>query len=226
MGYKAPIKEIFTSIQGEGPLVGYKQLFIRFSGCNLACKYCDTDQSKTLASIMTSEELVTKIYNQDKRNIHSISMTGGEPLLHYKFLKELAPELENKIYLETNGTLADELSYVGEYIDFIAMDIKLSSAAHAGNLFDRHREFLKCAKCFDAVVFAKVVFNSNITTEEIISTAVLAKEFNLPLILQPESGNTHETMPEAQILEIYDRFLNLNENTRVIPQVHKFLGVR
>ena len=37
------VKEIFTSIQGEGPYVGYKQLFIRLCGCNLNCSYCDTD---------------------------------------------------------------------------------------------------------------------------------------------------------------------------------------
>ena len=41
----AKIREIFTSIQGEGPFVGYKQLFVRFSKCNLNCKYCDTDFS-------------------------------------------------------------------------------------------------------------------------------------------------------------------------------------
>ena len=40
---KVKIKEIFTSIQGEGLFIGYKQLFIRFCGCNLSCNYCDTD---------------------------------------------------------------------------------------------------------------------------------------------------------------------------------------
>ena len=42
---KVKIKEIFTSVQGEGPYVGYKQLFIRFCNCNLKCNYCDTDFS-------------------------------------------------------------------------------------------------------------------------------------------------------------------------------------
>ena len=46
----AKIKEVFTSIQGEGPFVGYKQLFVRFCGCNLSCKYCDTDY-RTVDSI-------------------------------------------------------------------------------------------------------------------------------------------------------------------------------
>jgi len=44
---KANILEIFSSIQGEGIYIGYRQLFIRFSGCNLGCKYCDTDFSES-----------------------------------------------------------------------------------------------------------------------------------------------------------------------------------
>lgn len=40
---KTKVNEIFASIQGEGPVVGYKQLFIRFCRCNLNCSYCDTE---------------------------------------------------------------------------------------------------------------------------------------------------------------------------------------
>ena len=42
---KIKVKEIFASIQGEGPYVGYKQLFVRFCNCNLKCNYCDTEFS-------------------------------------------------------------------------------------------------------------------------------------------------------------------------------------
>ena len=45
MTNKTKVREIFTSIQGEGPYVGVKQLFVRFCGCNLRCDYCDTDVS-------------------------------------------------------------------------------------------------------------------------------------------------------------------------------------
>ncbi|MDX9694125.1 MAG: 7-carboxy-7-deazaguanine synthase QueE, partial [Methanothermobacter sp.] len=43
---RAPIMEVFSSIQGEGLLVGCRQIFIRFAGCNLNCKYCDTPESR------------------------------------------------------------------------------------------------------------------------------------------------------------------------------------
>ena len=69
------IKEIFESIQGEGPFIGYKQLFIRFCGCNLNCRYCDTDFDKESSKEYSIEELVS-ICNQ-KKDCHSVSLTGG-----------------------------------------------------------------------------------------------------------------------------------------------------
>ena len=55
---EAKINEIFSSIQGEGPVVGYKQLFIRFCGCNLNCNYCDTEFQK--GELYTPENLFKK----------------------------------------------------------------------------------------------------------------------------------------------------------------------
>ena len=84
---KTRINEIFASIQGEGPVVGYKQLFIRFCGCNLNCEYCDTEFSN--GEDFTPQELAQKITSEyDLKSFHSISLTGGEPLLSVEFLKE------------------------------------------------------------------------------------------------------------------------------------------
>ena len=55
---KVKVKEIFASIQGEGPLVGYKQIFMRLCGCNLKCKYCDTDFDAINAKEYTISELL------------------------------------------------------------------------------------------------------------------------------------------------------------------------
>ena len=57
------VKEIFASIQGEGPYVGYKQLFIRFCGCNLNCGYCDTEFDANGAAAYSLDEILKKIFN-------------------------------------------------------------------------------------------------------------------------------------------------------------------
>ena len=77
---KAPISEIFSSIQGEGIFVGVRQIFIRFSGCNLdKCIFCDEDAFET--SSMTVEEVSAVVRDLSKKSRpHSVSLTGGEPL--------------------------------------------------------------------------------------------------------------------------------------------------
>ena len=140
---EAKINEIFSSIQGEGPVVGYKQLFIRFCGCNLNCDYCDTEFLQ--GQIYTPQSLAEKIISEyNLETFHSISLTGGEPLLSAEFLAEFIPLVasKTKIYLETNATLSDKLLIVKKYIDIIAADIKLPSAT-GKNTFALHRKFLK-----------------------------------------------------------------------------------
>ena len=93
------IKEIFTSIQGEGPYIGYKQVFVRFCNCNLKCNYCDTEFTPDgYFEDFSPKELVE--YIKRFETFHSISLTGGEPLLSVDFLKEFLPMVgSSKIYL-------------------------------------------------------------------------------------------------------------------------------
>ena len=142
---KGRIAEVFDSIQGEGLYLGEKQIFVRFYGCNLECRFCDTK----LKSFMEyePEELFRelKLY-QDK--YHSVSFTGGEPLLQKDFLKEMLKMTRKdnfRNYLETNGVLYEELEDVIDYVDIVAMDLKLPSSTGLGDFWDEHRLFLKIA---------------------------------------------------------------------------------
>ncbi len=211
---KVLIKEIFSSIQGEGLNVGEKQLFIRFAGCNLNCKYCDTDFKRENSKEYGKDELLNEIKKYD---IETISLTGGEPLLNEAFLLEFLPQINKKIYLETNGTLYKELDKIKDYIDIISMDIKLKSATGQENRFEDNLKFINISP---QKTFVKVVFDSNITHDEINSVVKISKD--VPLILQPK-------MPLDKALDIekiFDLFYAQNKNARLIPQTHKFLNIR
>lgn len=226
MTNKAKIVEIFSSIQGEGPYIGVKQLFIRFSGCNLQCNFCDTNIEFNGSRLeFTPEELRDYIQDFNLRTIHSISLTGGEPLLWTDFLQEFLPLLDNKIYLETNSTLNDNLKKIVDYIDIISADIKLPSVSGIDGSFAIHDEFFKTAKKHDKEIFAKIVFDENILDDEINNCLKLAEKYNLPLILQPKTLEGKISVEPEKILEIFNKFLDNYPNVRLIPQVHKYLGV-
>jgi len=226
MKSKTKIKEIFTSIQGEGPYIGVNQLFIRFCGCNLDCTFCDTEREGSVDYLnLTPEELKSHIQTFNLKSIHSISLTGGEPLLWSDFLLEFLPLIDNKIYLETNSTLNFELEKIIDLVDIISADIKLPSASGIENSFATHDEFFKAAKKYDKEIFAKIVFDENILNDEINQCIKLAEKFDLPLILQPKMDGDKLNISSEKILEVFNQFVTVYPNTRVIPQVHKFMQV-
>lgn len=219
---KANIKEIFTSIQGEGAYIGVKQLFIRFCGCNLACEYCDTNFDTKKSKSYTVKALIKEISSY--MDCHSVSFTGGEPLLQADFLKMLLPFCPLPVYLETNATLAEELKKVVYFVDYISADIKLPSCTHLPELWDKHEQFFSIAAGKN--IFAKVVFNQNITDEEIEKTVKLASKYNFEIILQPEFNADKMNVNMKIVQTVFDKFLAKYNKVRLIPQVHKFLNVR
>lgn len=220
---KVRIKEIFESIQGEGPYVGYKQLFVRFCNCNLKCNYCDTEfSSESDFEEYNPCELAEKINRYN--NVHSVSLTGGEPLLASEFLKDMMPLVNKKIYLETNATLAEKFLDVKPFIDIVSADIKLESATGIKNSYKFHDKFFE--NCKGVETFAKIVFNNEISDNEITNCCELGKKYNIELILQPEMKGDIMTVSSEFAAEILDKFLDKYDKVRLIPQVHKFLDVR
>ncbi|ADN35381.1 Radical SAM domain protein [Methanolacinia petrolearia DSM 11571] len=119
--------EIFPSIQGEGPYQGIPSAFIRLSGCNLRCRWCDTPKTQDGSS---SEEMtVDEVFGQVKKlGLSHVCITGGEPLIQQDELLSLLKDLHEDGYIveiETNGTI-DPVP-VMEYSS-VCMDIKCPSS--------------------------------------------------------------------------------------------------
>jgi 7-carboxy-7-deazaguanine synthase len=97
------ISELFYSIQGEGAQLGMPAWFIRLSGCNLTCNFCDSKYAKDGEEI-SIKDIIDKI---NTNNCQNVICTGGEPLL-FPEIEDLVKELTHqgkKIYIETNGTI-------------------------------------------------------------------------------------------------------------------------
>ena len=222
MSNTVKIKEIFTSIQGEGPYIGTKQLFIRFCGCNLSCKYCDTDFDANSAETYSVNELLNEVNNN--KHCHSVSLTGGEPLLSIEFLEVFLPKCSLPVYLETNATLPDKLQKIIDCVDYVSADIKLPSCTGLSSMWELHDKFFTVAK--GKILFSKVVFDESITDDEIEHITNLARKHDIELILQPKSLGANVVPDIVFAEEIMDQFLAKYNRIRVIPQVHKFLNVR
>ena len=120
------IKEIFYTLQGEGYYAGEPAVFVRFSGCNLSCPWCDTDHLK--GQEMSAKEIVKAVLSlwKEKDSTPFVVLTGGEPSLQVDktLLKELAAHA-CYIAIETNGTRE-----LPEGIDWITCSPKRNSFLH------------------------------------------------------------------------------------------------
>jgi len=99
------VNEIFASIQGEGAFSGLGMVFIRFTGCNLRCEWCDTKKAWLNGDFFSPEGILNEL---SPYQIKSVCLTGGEPLFQdmdsIKYLCNLLHKHNYTIHLETNGT--------------------------------------------------------------------------------------------------------------------------
>ncbi|HMP75583.1 MAG TPA: 7-carboxy-7-deazaguanine synthase QueE [Kiritimatiellia bacterium] len=257
MTQTAALTELFSSIQGEGPYVGARQIFVRFYGCHRRCIYCDSPETVTawqpagfqpaacrveqtpgrrdfrdLANPFTVDSLIATLREFDRRAgpHHSVALTGGEPLLHAAFLRELLPHIEHlglKSYLETAGDLYPQLEQLLPWLDIAAMDIKLPSVTRNEAAWGSHRKFL--ARCIEneIEVFAKAIVSADTTIEDLdAACAVLADAAPDTLfILQPMTPfrDVRNAPRPEQLLDWQARCLQRLRNVRVIPQTHKMM---
>ena len=118
------VAEIFSSIQGEGIWVGTPSTFVRVSGCNLRCVWCDTPYAswRPEGPVTTVPQIVAEVR---RRGIEHVVLTGGEPML-FEPIEELAAELKacgHVLTIETAGTVFRQLP-----CDLMSISPKLSNS--------------------------------------------------------------------------------------------------
>lgn len=238
--------EVFSSIQGEGLLIGLRQIFIRLALCNLACRYCDTPVDISDAcrvetapgagsffglpnpvSLDVLSSLVADWVGRLPGGHHSISITGGEPLMQGQVLQNWLPTLREllPIHLETNGTLPQAFAPIVSHVDWVSMDIKLASQTGEPTPWLAHEEFLGlAAECGCCV---KVVVGMETTDDEVQQAAeIVRRQAPLaPLILQPITTAGEVGTSAAHLFRLQERAASIHGLVRVIPQTHAFLGL-
>ncbi len=250
------VGQIFNSFQGEGIYVGRRQVFVRFAGCSLDCNYCDSEgfrqfrpptcqvetqpgsmQLKKMKNPMDSKQVLQHVKRLKTPDVHSVSLTGGEPLNSVKFLAEVALGCKRarlRTYLETNGASGEAMRNVVEHIDIAAIDIKLPehSAVPVAKWPGLLKEELDCIKISldkGAKPFVKIIVLPS-TSEKTITKIcrMVSKTGDVPLVLQPVSperrAKAAPTMSHMQILSQAAARAGMNE-IAIIPQVHKLIGV-
>jgi len=233
---KAPVAEIFTSCQMEGPTIGTPSVFIRFWGCNLRCQFnsdkCDTvyavktDRNK--ARQYTAEGLAQEInkyiiehYTKYDTLISNLVITGGEPFLYQEFLLHFFKELDKilsfkpTIEIETNGTISVLHGYkicnkvydMDDYVTQYNVSVKLSNSNQETKTYDKRRINKKALNTFPVdKSIFKFVVDGNADMFEIKQ---LTREYNFPVYLMPQGMTRADIIkkgPEVVYLAIMNGY--------------------
>lgn len=230
------ISEIFFSYQAEGLYIGSPTIFIRFSGCNLNCYYCDEKKAKKVMNAKTKniDEIISFLKDFIVKNkVKFISLTGGEPLIQ-KDLKDLVnglsilkKERKIKIYLETNGSLPSILKNVIKYIDVISLDLKIPfNDINKKNILKEFKESLNICKKNKKIYFVKLIIGGKILYSKnfIYLLKKIVKNLKLKeLIIQPVTEELIKNNKNLffNISNIFSALKEEINNIYIIPQLHK-----
>lgn len=245
------VTEVFSAIQGEAALVGQRQVFLRLTGCNIRCAYCDQPEAlerrpgpcrieqtpgrrdwehrQSPLRMADVVEAVDRLWRALPH--HSVSLTGGEPLMQARGLAQVLPALAargHRIMVETNGTLSGGLARTLPWLTYVSMDIKLDSVDGEHIDLDTHRRFLAAACDAGTTTWVKIVVGAAVDPGEFDAAIAMVAECpgRPEAFLQPVTpfAAVTEAPTPAQVLELQARALRRYPHVRVIPQTHKAIG--
>ena len=234
-------------MQGEGPLVGVRQMFVRVRGCDLTCKYCDTPgasdtrgpcrvETRPGSGEFTSEPnplsaaVVAARAVAQRPGVHSLALTGGEPLLYPDFVNELARAGAKHglpLYLETGGHRPEQLREVIAHVGLVSMDFKLPSTLETPVPVQAFADSYEIAQ--GRIVAVKLVVTRQVTEGEVAAACELLASVSQegPVVLQPVTPVNDQLQPPDGLLltAMYQAATRFIKDVRVIPQCHRLLGV-
>jgi organic radical activating enzyme len=247
-GEGANVSEIFVSFQGEGLHAGRRQLFVRFGGCPLRCRYCDTpaslvpvaecrilgpDGERRRASPLPLETLDAEVsaLAAAAPPLHALAVTGGEPLLQTDVLVRWLDmrRVRLPVLLETAGILPDRLRRVLPEVAIVSLDVKCPSNTGERARWDEHAACLEAAVVAGRDVYVKMPVDDGTAPEEIEHGArlVAAVDPRVPLFLTPltEPEGPRLTAAATTLERFHALASRHHPDVRVLPQLHKVLGI-
>ncbi len=200
------VNEIFLSIQGEGRTMGLPTVFVRLSGCNLKCRWCDTRYANAGGEEIGPNQVLAKVNHYGVRHV---CLTGGEPLCQEGSINLVQVLLEGgrHVTLETNGSMP--LEGLPEHPELlISMDYKCPSSGEEGRM---RLENLVMLRPKDQLKFV-VADHGDLERAENI---VRQNRPQCPVIFTPVGGLTLQPVVEF--------VLSRKLEVRVLPQLHKII---
>jgi 7-carboxy-7-deazaguanine synthase len=214
---KLHVSEVFFSLNGEGLCIGVPTIFVRLSGCNLRCSWCDTEYAWEKRSEMTVKEIADAVETCDNGYCSWVLITGGEPLLQdIDVLVDTLHTAGYRIGVETNGTLYRD---VLKKCDFISVDIKPPSSRNPTSDIP---VFLKIVETIEKINGQVKVVIADENDYQFVRRFVEENSLAVPLVLQPCWG----TMTYPQLCELYMKDPLPVKPIRILTQIHKIGDIK